>query len=354
MIDVPPDVRKDLPANPSAPPAVATAPVPADGGSVESAAARVVPAVVAIESSAGRGTGFFVAGGLVLTNAHVVGGAAYVSLRVADGSTLNGRVLRTSPGVDLAVVRPERIPAGQAVLALRAVREVRVGQEVLAVGSALGVLTNTVTRGIVSGVRNAGGVTLIQTDAAVNPGNSGGPLVDRQGWVLGVTTLKMVGEAESLSFAVAADHARPLLEDRADALTQTGGSLQDRFEGSMTGGRPGDRAIEEGADELERRVKAISEDADRIDASWSDYRANCLQNVSLPRGYDREWIALIDKARLRSSSPACSRWTDQLVASADTVRRAMHDALAAARTAGVLPGDQRQTCRAYRLDWSGW
>jgi len=70
------------------------------------------------------------------------------------------------------------------------------------------------------------------------------------------------------------------------ALSQTGGSLQDRFEGSITGGRPGDRAIEEGADELKRRVKEISEDADRIDTDWSDYRANCLQNASIPRGYD--------------------------------------------------------------------
>jgi hypothetical protein len=283
-----------------------------------------------------------------------VGGAAYVTLRLFDGSTLNGRVLRASQAVDLAVVRPERMPERQAVLPTRPLREVRVGQEVLAVGSALGVLTNTVTRGIVSGVRNVGGVTLIQTDAAVNPGNSGGPLVDREGWVLGVTTMKMVGGAESLSFAVAADHAQPLLQDRADALPQSGGSLQDRFDGAMTGGRPADRAAEDAAGQLEGRVEAIAQAADRIDSRWIDYRANCLQNVSIPRGYDREWIALIDKAGVRSSSPACSRWTDELLANAGQVRRAMREALAAARAAGVLPGEQREICRAHRLEWSGW
>ena len=68
----------------------------------------------------------------------------------------------------------------------------------MAIGSALGVLQNTVTRGIVSGVRQAGSVTLIQTDAAINPGNSGGPLVDRAGNVIGINTMGVAASAGDL------------------------------------------------------------------------------------------------------------------------------------------------------------
>ncbi|HAK55805.1 MAG TPA: hypothetical protein DCP38_10040, partial [Acidobacteria bacterium] len=76
---------------------------------------------------------------------------------------------------------------------------------------ALGLLENTVTRGIISAVRRVGGTTFLQTDAAINPGNSGGPLLDTSGRVVGITTLKFGAQAESLGFAVAADHAAPLL-----------------------------------------------------------------------------------------------------------------------------------------------
>ena len=92
----------------------------------------------------------------------------------------------------------------------------RPGEEVVAIGSALGVLQNTVTRGIVSAIRIDGGVTLLQTDAAINPGNSGGPLLDRNGTVVGVNTMK-VGSAASIGFAVAAEHVRAIVEGRGPA-----------------------------------------------------------------------------------------------------------------------------------------
>jgi S1-C subfamily serine protease len=350
-IDLPPDLQAQL-ATPSPQPA-RPIPVPTGVGTIEEVAQRVVPAVVLIESDIGRGTGFFAAGGVILTNAHVVGSQGYVTLRLADGQTLSGHVIRSATSIDLAIVRPERIAPGQTMLPLRALGDVRVGQEVLAVGSALGVLQNTVTRGIVSAIRSAGGVSLIQTDAAVNPGNSGGPLVDRQGWVLGVTTMKVGGQAESLSFAVAADHARTLLEGRADAVSQTGGTLQDRLQSSMTGDRSSanDRTREEATAELDRRVRSLAEAAARIDTSWQDYRATCLQSAAIPRTYDREWFVLLDKAPQRSPSASCGPWTDQLVRMASQVRDALGSALDGARSAGVFPGDQRDICRRYRLEW---
>src|SRR5205085_5963339 len=87
----------------------------------------------------------------------------------------------------------------------------RAGQEVITLGTPLG-LQNTVTRGIVSAVREVGGLTLVQTDAAIDPGNSGGPLLDRAGQVIGITTMGVRSAvAQGLSFAVAIEHAQALL-----------------------------------------------------------------------------------------------------------------------------------------------
>ena len=339
-----------------APPPLALLPV-SEPASLEDTARRVIQAVASIETDAGRGSGFFTTGGLLLTNAHVVGSQGVVKVRQADGVVQNGFVVRTAAALDLAVVRPEKPPAAHLWLPLRPVREVRVGQEVLAVGSALGILQNTVTRGIVSALRDAGGVTLIQTDAAVNPGNSGGPLVDRQGFVLGVTTMKLIGQAESLGFAVAADHARPLLDGREGAAPAAGGTLQDRLHTAMTGDTRSaeDRAREEATVAFERRVNAVAQAADRLDGFWADYKASCLSGVDLPRGFDREWFAVLDaRSPTGRAAPACWSWTDQLVKNTGIVRQAMAEARDAARRDGVFPGDLREIQRRYRLDWGGW
>lgn len=343
---------------PSAPEAVQplapALPGSAEGPSIEDTARRVMQAVASIEADAGRGTGFYTAGGLLLTNAHVVGSQALVKVRQADGLVQNGHVVRTVAALDLAIVRPDKIPPSHLWLPLRSVREVRVGQEVLAIGSALGVLQNTVTRGIVSAVRDAGGVTLIQTDAAVNPGNSGGPLVDRDGFVVGVTTIKMT-QTEALGFAVAADHARSLLEGRESSLG--GGSLQERVQAAVTGDTrsAGDRAREEATASFERRVRAVAEAADRLDGYWADYRASCLSGMAVPRGYERGWfVVLDDQSPTGSAPPACRSWTQQLVGNVGTVRQAMAEALETARRAGAFPGDLRDIQRKYRLDRGEW
>ncbi|HSK10511.1 MAG TPA: trypsin-like peptidase domain-containing protein [Vicinamibacterales bacterium] len=328
-----------------------------DQAGIEETARRLMHSVVSIEADAARGTGFFTTGGLLLTNAHVVGSCSLVKVRHADGAVQNGHVVRTVTALDLAVVRPDKLPASHLWLPLRASGEVRVGQEVLAIGSALGVLQNTVTRGIVSALRNAGGVALIQTDAAVNPGNSGGPLVDREGVVLGVMTIKMAGRAEALSFAVAADHARPLLEGRDAGPAVGGASLQERVQTAISGDtRSADeRAREEATLSFERRVSDLAEAAERLDAYWADYRASCLSTVAIPRGYPREWFVVLDaRSPAGAAPPACRAWTERLVANTGAWRRAMTEAQDAARRAGVFPGDLRDIQRKYRLDWSGW
>src|SRR5262249_47732703 len=145
---------------------------------LEELISRSLPAVVRVETSDGLGTRFFIAPDTILPNLHVVGGAGLVTIRRAGGATQQARVESRSPELDIAIVKTGVANPDQATLAMGSASRTRAGQEVIALGSPLG-LQNTVTRGIVSAVRDVGGLTLVQTDAAINPGNSGGPLVDR-------------------------------------------------------------------------------------------------------------------------------------------------------------------------------
>ena len=119
--------------------------------SFEEIVAGVLPAVVSIQAGPARGTGFFIRANSVLTNAHVVEGQREVQL-LAGNTKYTARVMRTSTVSDLAVLQVYNPRPNQPTLRLGSVNGVRVGQEVIAIGSALGVLTNTVTPGIVSAV----------------------------------------------------------------------------------------------------------------------------------------------------------------------------------------------------------
>jgi hypothetical protein len=196
-----------VPSEPSGTPALeAKAPV-----NLEETIGLTIESVVSILSDAGRGSGFLVDSRTVITNHHVVGGSESVLVKLSNGGAVSGKVERIAEGHDLALVRLDRDLTDRRSLELSSVSELRVGQEVYVIGSPMGVLESSVTRGIVSAIRPFEGATLVQTDAAINPGNSGGPLVDRTGRVVGIATMK-VAEGESIGFAVAADHARELLQ----------------------------------------------------------------------------------------------------------------------------------------------
>ena len=152
--------------------------------------------------------------GHILTNAHVIDGAASLSVTLDSGNRVPARVLGFDPVLDLALLRVEM--AGPLPFArLGDSSMVKVGDDVVAIGNPAG-LDQTMTRGIVSGLnRVLPGVSdepMIQTDAPINPGNSGGPLVDRCGTVIGINTL-ISEEASSISFAVPVNAAKSILKD---------------------------------------------------------------------------------------------------------------------------------------------
>ena len=186
-------------------------------GAVTAAVARATPAVAHLQverngQPAGSGSGFVVTSdGYLLTNSHVVHGGDLVRATFPDGSATRAYLVGDDPDTDLALLQVHNRPAGQ--LELAASDGLQVGQIAIAVGNPLG-FGSTVTAGVVSALgralRSRSGRLIddvLQTDAALNPGNSGGPLLDSRGRAIGVNTATIMG-AQGLCFAVASNTAR--------------------------------------------------------------------------------------------------------------------------------------------------
>jgi hypothetical protein len=230
---------------------------------------------------------------------------------------------------------------------------VRVGQEVIAVGSALGVLSNTVTRGIVSAVRQVGNITLLQTDAAINPGNSGGPLVDRSGLVIGINSLAVAAQAgQGLAFAVAIDHATDLLNGQVNNGTATPLTALTK---AMGGPSDSDQSRARGEQTYAQVLEWANRNSTQLDAYWDKYAGSCVSSSS--RSGDRPWFAVFEANGVRinpMSTLNCQSWLETLQSNAEPIRAAIEKAGEAARQSGVYPGVLRDLRRKHRMNWSGW
>jgi S1-C subfamily serine protease len=339
--------RTPGPSDPATPvPPAPSVPAPLSA-SIEEMVDRVMPAVVLIETSTGRGSGFFVQRDTLITNVHVVQDDAYVTLRRMDGTSLNARVESRAPAFDIAVLKVAQPSPSQAVIPMGSAHSLKPGQEVIVIGTALGTLQNSVSRGIVSGLRTSGGATLVQTDAATNPGNSGGPMLDRNGSVIGITTMGYKG-AEGLNFGVAIDHARDLLEGRQTNLGSARGLTDIQ---SQTRGSESDRIQQQGDEQLRARLGQMVSAADRLDAGWERFRQQCFQ-TRISGNYDREWFAvLVPHALPDDAAAGCGSYYSAMESDIKQFKGLMQRLLSDARQAGVLPGTVRDALRQNRLDF---
>lgn len=252
----------------------------APDGTVESVADKVLPSVVSIDVRGERGRGegsgvVLTTDGLIITNNHVIGMAAgngRIQVRFDDGTKAPASVVGTDPATDIAVIKAETSKP-LTPIALGSSSNLDEGQAVAAVGSPLG-LSGTVTTGIVSALERpvrAGGeqsdqstvIDAIQTDAAVNPGNSGGALVNMNGELIGINSaIASMGSGSSgsigLGFAIPVDQARriadQLIKQGYATRAVLGVAVSDSPEAdgslvrSVEAGGPADQAgIEEGA-----------------------------------------------------------------------------------------------------------
>jgi putative serine protease PepD len=259
-------------------------------GSVEQVAAKVTPSVVKLQLSMGQqgeeGSGIVLTDdGLILTNNHVVaaaagdgqgaesfsanstdGGGVTKTVTFSNGQTVPFTVVGTDPAGDLAVVRAQGA-SGLTPITIGSSKDVKVGQQVVAIGSPLG-LQGTVTTGIVSALdrpvaagdgsgENVSVLDAIQTDAAINPGNSGGALVNMNGELIGVNSAiaSMGAGAGSgggqsgsigLGFAIPADQAKRIADELVSTGTASHGSLGVQLSNDATKG--GGAAIAEVVD----------------------------------------------------------------------------------------------------------
>ena len=180
------------------------------------------PAGPSPKRQVGGGSGFIIsADGLIVTNKHVViDDDATYTVVTADGKRYDAKVLARDPFIDLALVKIEA--RGLPTATLGNSDKLQIGESVIAIGNALAEFSNTITRGVVSGIKRrvtAGGPGIgsevieeaIQTDAAINPGNSGGPLLNLRGEVIGINTA--VSQAgQNLGFAIPVNVAKPVIE----------------------------------------------------------------------------------------------------------------------------------------------
>ena len=180
-----------------------------------------VKAVVTVKTDVGQGTGFIISNnGYLVTNAHVLSGGSYINALTSDQKEIVATLIGFEENLDVALLKIDGI---YNYLELGNSDNIQVGEKVIAIGNPLG-LQFSVSEGIVSGIHRTGPNRLdayIQTDAALNPGNSGGPLINKQGKVIGINNFKLSG-GENLGFALESNYIKEAVNKISqEAFNQT-------------------------------------------------------------------------------------------------------------------------------------
>jgi S1-C subfamily serine protease len=172
-----------------------------------------IKSVVTIKTDVAQGSGFVIAaGGYIVTNAHVMEDATAANIITYDGKSHKVSRIGENPTMDITLLRID--DESYAPLILADSNEVEVGEKVIAIGNPLG-LQFSVSEGIVSAIGREGSNKIkayIQTDAALNSGNSGGPLINKEGEVVGINNFK-IGDSENLGFALESNYIREVVND---------------------------------------------------------------------------------------------------------------------------------------------
>ncbi len=188
--------------------------------------AQNVNSVVCVTTDVGAGTGFIITeSGYIVTNHHVIEGATRIAVSLANGSKYNCTLVGSDKTNDVAVLKAMAV--GLDPVTLGSSSAMRVGDQVVAIGNVLGELSSSLTVGYISGIdrdisTDGTVINMIQTDVAINSGNSGGPLFNAKGEVIGITTAKYSGTTssgaiiEGISFAIPLDDVIDLIEDLRD------------------------------------------------------------------------------------------------------------------------------------------
>ena len=171
-----------------------------------------IKSVVTVLTETGQGTGFFVNNNYIVTNYHVIENSEGIEVIDHKGMDFEAELIGKDIDLDIAIIK---IDESHHPLVLSNSSEIRIGERVIAIGNPLG-LSFSVTEGIVSGVQRQGPLSekpvYIQTDVALNPGNSGGPLINMQGQVIGVNNFKVSG-AEGIGFALKSNYIKEAINN---------------------------------------------------------------------------------------------------------------------------------------------
>jgi serine protease Do len=198
----------------SAPALIVTKSTPAPGGT-EKNSTLIRAAVVTVEAAASKGSAFYIdRNGYLLSAQHVVGESKFVKIRTATGREIPGEVLRIDARRDVALLKTDVPPFDP--LAIR-MSGTHVGEDVYCVGSPLGdTFSGSMTKGVISGDRDLDNRRFIQSDVAVLPGNSGGPLLDADGYVVGIASLALDSGRANLNLFVPINEALQALSIKVE------------------------------------------------------------------------------------------------------------------------------------------